>query len=925
MRKKRVLNCLLVLVTTLVAWTGQSAHAQDEARNARVQPDERVLFRAERAADPKGTRVTDVAGRAVLRAFLNEYPQYIVDPFTMPEVQTGSADDTGPLMAIAAGIPPHAIFVNFRQSSTYIEQGFLAPVEILLARKLSDNPLVRQHKDGKWLADPTEEEIAHALELIRQRVPERAWKVVYREDESGESNEKHAWAVPTASLVQAMFYRKDLFNEAGLDPERPPQTWDELLEYSRKLTVPERQQYGISFQSGPALSWSTYTFFVSNGGRAVRRAEDGQWVAAYGTREAAEAVYYVWKLAREPFTKDDGAVVKGSATIDTSTIISQRWKQGKLAIRFDYLDEELLANVNPQLVGISPVPKSWRGERGSEINCRMLGIYSQSPPEVQLAVMDYIWFLTSDQAKQIRTQVYVSNGFGRFISPHLLRQFGYEQLLRQVPEGWIQAFDLAMKSGVPEPFGKNTQNIYRYLSSPVHAALEMDFTNMSREEAINTIHRLMNESAEEVNRKLLGNISPQERFKRRAIASVVLVGIAIVFGIAMIHIWRYFSIVTKVSVEKKPWRRFVWGYILIAPALLLTMFWAYIPLMWGLGLAFTDYRLALRSAFVGVDNFAALLFDDKFWMALYRTFYYVALVIGLGFWPPILLAILLDEVPTAFLKYTFRTMYYLPTIVSGVIMVFLWKQMMDPSSQGVLNQLLLSFNALGPVAATIVKWLALGVWLSFIYLLIMLPIKLDEMAISLRLAMWAMGTAFILLTLSPLWRADAMGGVLAQLVGRFSVEPLRWVNSPELAMLCVVIPSIWAHAGAASLIYLAALKTVPNELYEAADIDGAGHWHKIFYITLPRLKYIIGIQFIAGVIAAFKGGTNNILAMTGGGPNDATMIMALEIFFRTFVELAFGIGSAMAWLFGALLIGLTAYQMKMLSRGELEKVRAKRQ
>lgn len=137
-------------------------------------------------------------------------------------------------------------------------------------------------------------------------------------------------------------------------------------------------------------------------------------------------------------------------------------------------------------------------------------------------------------------------------------------------------------------------------------------------------------------------------------------------------------------------------------------------------------------------------------------------------------------------------------------------------------------------------------------------------------------------------------------------------------MLCVVIPMVWAGSGPGSILYLAALKTVPDDLYEAADIDGAGNWHKVFYITLPRLKFLIVIQFIAAVVGAFKGGTNLILALTGGGPNHATLILGLKIFFTSFVELRFGLGTAMAWILGALLIWFAAHQLKMLARAEFK-------
>jgi ABC-type sugar transport system permease subunit len=101
-------------------------------------------------------------------------------------------------------------------------------------------------------------------------------------------------------------------------------------------------------------------------------------------------------------------------------------------------------------------------------------------------------------------------------------------------------------------------------------------------------------------------------------------------------------------------------------------------------------------------------------------------------------------------------------------------------------------------------------------------------------------------------------------------------------------------------------------------MDGARVWHKICYITLPQLKYLIVIQFIAAVIGAFQGGDAYILALTGGGPNHATLILSLEIFFRTFLNLQFGVGTAMAWLLGIVLIWFTATQLKMLSRAEFK-------
>ncbi len=875
----------------------------------------RVSIRMQDIPSPSATNVSALASRAVVRVFSEQWPNYQVEPFVMPSVG-GSAMDSGPLMAIAAGIPPHGIYVNFRQSSTYLTQGFLEPIEVLLARVLSQREDVREIVAGdRWKADPDEAEVASALQLIHERVPEPAWPVVYREDESGRGLGKHVWAVPTGTLVMGLHYRKDLFAAAGLDPDRPPRTWDELLDYARRLTVPERGQYGLAIAGGQNLSWGAYTFLVSAGARAVRQDEDGTWRASYGTREAAVGVEFLWRLLHEPFERD-GRTISGAVYIGSSEL-GLMWQRGQVAMQFGYLDEELIGELNPQLVGLAAVPMGPSGNASAEVNCRMMGVYRGSTLQQQLATMRYIWFVTGETAQRIRTDVYVENGFGQFVNPRLLARFGHDRVLRQVPKGWQEAFEAGMAGGVPEPFGRNTQNIYRHLSLPIHEALEMDLQGMNHDRRVAAIQQVLEASANEVNIRVLGNIPPSVMRTRRVLGSLVLAVVGLVFIAGMVSVWRYFSKVSPVPPEGRKWRKYIYGYALLLPGLLLTLGWLYVPLVWGAGISLTDYRIVMDSVWVGVDNYANVLFDPRFWSSLGRTLYFVALSIVLGFWPPILLAILLDEVPTSTLKYVFRTIYYLPAVISGVIIMFLWKQFYDATPNGMLNQVVLSLNHLPWIMATIVKWTVLGLWLSLVVFLVMLPWRLTEATWTFRGLTAAVALVFVGLTLYPLW---AMGPMtcLSSLVGRFELAPIRWIASPQLAMLCTVLPLVWAGAGPGCLLYLAALKTVQGDLYEAADIDGANHWQKLFYITIPRLKYLITIQFIAAVIGAFKGGTDYILALTGGGPGDATNILGLEIFTRTFMELQFGAGAAMAWVLGALLIAFTAYQLKMLSGAEFK-------
>ena len=901
----------LVLVALLASSrSAPAAPPPDSSASADAAP--KVTFTAQGLPNPRATDVQAAASREVLRAFLEANPDIQIEPFVIPTIE-GASMDAGPLMAIAAGIPPHVMYVNFRQSSTYLSREFLLPLDVLLARLISDNPRVRQLDDDElWLAEPTAAEVTEAVELIRQRVPAPAWPVVYRQKEGDAT--PHVWALPKANLVKALLYRKDLFAAAGLDPSRAPRTWDELLDYARRLTAPERRQYGFAVTG--QLGYGTYPFLVSNGGRVVEQQEDGQWRAVWDSREAAEAYAFIWELLRGEFERN-GQIIRGTSLAGGSEI-NTKWARGEIAMQYAYLDEQMLADINPQLVGLAPVPTGPNGTRGTEVNARMLGVFSEASPAQQLAAMRYIWFSTGPVAEELTTRILVDNGYGPFVNPELLKTYGYDQVLRQVPPGWQEAFEVSMEHGVPEPYGQNTQNVYRYLTRPIGDALNLDFHNTPHDQRVDAIQQLLEASAQDFNRRVLGVIPPDEMRTRRIVASAVIVVVAASFIWGFISVWRYF---TKVSRDAQPgkfsWRKYGWGYVLVMPAILLVICWSYLPLLGGIGMAVVDYQIVADNVFVGVDNFAASLYSDRFWGGFAKTFYFVALSIVLGFWPPILLAILLDEVPTETLKYFFRTVFYLPAIISGIIVIFLWKQLLEP--YGMVNAVLLQLNELPAVAATGVKLLVAALWLGLVYLLIALPIKVDEMHSAVRYTLWAVAGVIIFGTFAPLFEDGlAFSEVAGLLFGGFGFERVHFLQDPETAMLWCVVPAVWAASGPGCLLYLAALKTVPEDLYEAAAIDGASGWHKVFYITLPRLKFLIVIEFIAAVINAFKGGANAILAMTGGGPNDATMVLALEVFMQAFLELEFGVAAAMAWMLGAVLMGFTAYQLRMLSQAEFK-------
>jgi multiple sugar transport system permease protein len=150
----------------------------------------------------------------------------------------------------------------------------------------------------------------------------------------------------------------------------------------------------------------------------------------------------------------------------------------------------------------------------------------------------------------------------------------------------------------------------------------------------------------------------------------------------------------------------------------------------------------------------------------------------------------------------------------------------------------------------------------------------------------------------------------------FSYTPLpyQWLSNPDTAMLSCIFPMVWAQMGPGCLIYLAALKGIPNDYYEAADIDGATFIDKILFVVFPTLKALIIINFVGVFIASWTRSTGQILVMTGGGANTTTS--GLMIWKEAFTYLRMGPATAMAWTLGFMLIGFTVYQLQILSKVE---------
>ncbi len=152
------------------------------------------------------------------------------------------------------------------------------------------------------------------------------------------------------------------------------------------------------------------------------------------------------------------------------------------------------------------------------------------------------------------------------------------------------------------------------------------------------------------------------------------------------------------------------------------------------------------------------------------------------------------------------------------------------------------------------------------------------------------------------------GGLLNGFLSKLNITGPLWLNDPKRALIALIIMNLWS-LGNSVLIYLAGLQDIPKSLYEAADIDGAGFWNKLFLITIPMLTPTIFFNLIIGIISTFQYFIPAYV-MTSGGPEYATTFYSLYTYQNAFEDFKFGYASSMAWILFLIIIVLTFFAFK---------------
>lgn len=785
------LTLLLVLLSVLAGAAEQITLRMMAGAGYGIPPKE--------ATDPRS-----VARRAVFEEFHRRNPDIRVVNAGGLEV-TGERAESMFLMSMAGSTPPDVFYVNFRQYYNYIDQGFCRPLNDLVAQ-------------DPWVMD-------RLSPVVRE--------VIYSFD--GEP-----YAVPFFQVALGLYFRRDYLRDAGLDPAKPPRDWDELYAYCQRIVESNPGRAGFAFSKGPGYHWSNFIFQA--GGQVVKIQPNGQTEAAVDSDAGRKAIDFFRKMTSAKWKGKDGKTYGPAAIV--STKFRDDIRDGKVAMWFDYSGDVVTSmganDLPPSIIGIASMPKG-PVNASHEVNAGSWAINADIKDPAKLkACWEFIKFFASDEAARVNTINFVDYGMAAYVNPKWLKKFGFEEYLGEVDPTYVQANEELFQGGHPEPYGKNTQQVYTVLDT----ALERATLEPGTPSEV-----ILKDAAQEMNSKLLGYIPEERKAQQRAWA----LGIAVGLGIAL-TVWFGRSIAKMrrvwLSREKTDGRRRSLGFFLLclAPAVITLLVWAYVPLARGLLIAFQDYRITKEAQWVGLDNFITVFTSPIFFKSFGNSLLYVGLSIVIGFFIPIFLALALNEIPIG--KVLFRTLFYLPAMTSGIVIALLWRQFYDKTELGLLNQLV----------KPIVEWINFTL------------IKNPE-------AFWPLN--------------------------------YDWLGDPKLAMYAVVLPGVWAAAGPGSILYLAALKNIPEERYEAADLDGANWWEKIRRITLPGLKPLMGINLLGVFIGGFKA-MENIFVLTMGGPLYSTHTVGLEVWMNAFMFLKFGYATAAAWVMGAFLIGFTMIQIRSL-------------
>jgi ABC-type sugar transport system permease subunit len=404
----------------------------------------------------------------------------------------------------------------------------------------------------------------------------------------------------------------------------------------------------------------------------------------------------------------------------------------------------------------------------------------------------------------------------------------------------------------------------------------------------------------------------------------------------------------------------LWGWLFLLPWIVGFIAFTAIPIIVSFGLTFTDYTLANPDAaqFIGLANWQKLFNDPLTLKSLSVTIKFAFMAVPFGIVLPLAMAALLNS-KHLMGKRIWRTLFYMPYMVPAVSGIFIWLSFFNGQS-GWLNRMLRVVWIPTPPGWLFDRRVEVIISLVFLLLFVWAVRKLWNIVFIIPIAailffaasfvagllpnvvfQWAVFGVLLIAALwllkrlwniplivkqviVAIWAGLVVVGVIAKLIqggwlGNYvnSIwinEPPNWFQDERFILYAFLIMGVWG-AGNAMLTMLATMQGVPTELYEAADVDGAGAATKFWNITLPMISPVIFYNLVLSVIGLMQYFTVPYIATQGTGrPNNAAYFFNMHLYKTAFAFFDMGYGATLAWFMFIIALVLTIFMFTTANR-----------
>jgi multiple sugar transport system permease protein len=298
------------------------------------------------------------------------------------------------------------------------------------------------------------------------------------------------------------------------------------------------------------------------------------------------------------------------------------------------------------------------------------------------------------------------------------------------------------------------------------------------------------------------------------------------------------------------------GYLFLFPAFAVLAVIEFWPVFYGAYISTCNWTVRGCAKQIGFDNYIRAFNDPEMWHSFSVTATYAIISVPLQLSISLLLAYLLFQQIRG--KAIYRVFFFMPYITATVASASVWAFLYSPD-KGLINEVA------GMLGLPQLRWLI-----------------------------------------------EPRG--IFEVIGKGLQIPIPvWMGGPSVAMLAIILYTTWVFVGYDTVIFLAGLGNIPNELYEAAKIDGASGWQLFRRITIPLLSPTTFFLLLYTVIGTFKA-FNHIYVMTMGGPGDATTTASIFIFQQMYQYNRYGYSAALSFILFSVILVVTILQNRFTSR-----------